>query len=38
LIKQIDSLNSIIEGLQAQLGALQQQQAIQQSAQAVAPV
>lgn len=32
LIKQIDSLNSIIEGLQAQLGAVQQQQAIQQSA------
>jgi chaperonin cofactor prefoldin len=31
LIKQIDSLNSIIEGLQAQLGAIQQQQAIQQS-------
>lgn len=31
LIKQIDSLNSIIEGLQAQLGAVQQQQAIQQS-------
>jgi hypothetical protein len=28
LIKQIDSLNSIIEGLQAQLGAVQQQQAI----------
>jgi hypothetical protein len=36
LIKQIDSLNSIIEGLQAQLGALQQQQAIEQSAQNVA--
>jgi hypothetical protein len=32
LIKQIDSLNSIIEGLQSQLGAVQQQQAIQQSA------
>lgn len=31
LIKQIDSLNAIIEGLQAQLGAVQQQQAIQQS-------
>ena len=31
LIKQIDSLNSIIEGLQAQLGAVQQQQAIQNS-------
>lgn len=31
LIKQIDSLNSIIEGLQSQLGAVQQQQAIQQS-------
>ena len=30
LIKQIDSLNSIIEGLQSQLGAVQQQQAIQQ--------
>lgn len=29
LIKQIDSLNSIIEGLQAQLGAVQQQQTIQ---------
>ena len=28
LIKQIDSLNSIIEGLQAQLGAVQNQQAI----------
>jgi predicted nucleic acid-binding Zn-ribbon protein len=28
LIKQIDSLNSIIEGLQAQLGAVQQQTAI----------
>ena len=32
LIKQIDSLNSIIRGLQSQLGAVQQQQAIQQSA------
>lgn len=31
LIQQINSLNSIIEGLQAQLGAVQQQQAIQQS-------
>lgn len=31
LIKQIDSLNSIIEGLQSQLGAVQQQQSIQQS-------
>jgi hypothetical protein len=31
LIKQIDSLNAIIRGLQAQLGAVQQQQAIQQS-------
>lgn len=31
LIKQIDSLNSIIEGLQAQIGAVQQQQAIQNS-------
>lgn len=31
LIKQIDSLNAIIEGLQSQLGAVQQQQAIQQS-------
>jgi chaperonin cofactor prefoldin len=36
LIKQIDSLNSIIEGLQAQLGAVQQQQAIQQGTQAEA--
>jgi len=36
LIKQIDSLNSIIEGLQAQLGAVQQQQAIQQSTQNLA--
>lgn len=36
LIQQINSLNSIIEGLQAQLGALQQQQAIEQSAQNVA--
>jgi len=36
LIKQIDSLNSIIEGLQAQLGAVQQQQAIQNSTQNVA--
>jgi hypothetical protein len=32
LIKQIDSLNAIIKGLQSQLGAVQQQQAIQQSA------
>lgn len=32
LIKQIDSLNAIIRGLQSQLGAVQQQQAIQQSA------
>jgi phage shock protein A len=31
LIKQIDSLNAIIRGLQSQLGAVQQQQAIQQS-------
>lgn len=36
LIKQIDSLNSIIEGLQAQLGAVQQQQAIQNSTQNLA--
>ena len=36
LIKQIDSLNSIIEGLQAQLGAVQQQQAIQNSTQNIA--
>jgi hypothetical protein len=36
LIKQIDSLNSIIEGLQAQLGAVQQQQAIEQGTQAQA--
>jgi hypothetical protein len=32
LIKQIDSLNSIIEGLQAQLGAVQQQQTISSAA------
>lgn len=36
LIKQIDSLNSIIEGLQAQLGAVQQQQAITSGTQAQA--
>ena len=36
LIKQIDSLNSIIRGLQSQLGAVQQQQAIQQGTQAQA--
>lgn len=36
LIKQIDSLNSIIEGLQAQLGAVQQQQAIEQDTQGLA--
>jgi hypothetical protein len=36
LIKQIDTLNSIIEGLQAQLGAVQQQQAIVQGTQAEA--
>ncbi|CAB4142698.1 hypothetical protein UFOVP449_70 [uncultured Caudovirales phage] len=36
LIKQIDSLNSIIEGLQAQLGAVQQQQAIENSTQNLA--
>ena len=36
LIKQIDSLNSIIEGLQSQLGAVQQQQAIQQGTQSQA--
>jgi hypothetical protein len=36
LIKQIDSLNSIIEGLQAQLGASQQQQAIVQGTRATA--
>ncbi len=36
LIKQIDSLNAIIEGLQSQLGAVQQQQAIQQSTAATA--
>jgi hypothetical protein len=36
LIKQIDSLNSIIEGLQAQLGAVQQQQAIEQGTQSQA--
>lgn len=36
LIKQIDSLNSIIEGLQAQLGAVQQQQSIQNATQNLA--
>ena len=36
LIKQIDSLNSILEGLQAQLGAVQQQQAITTGTQAQA--
>jgi hypothetical protein len=36
LIKQIDSLNSIIEGLQSQLGAVQNQQAIVQGTQAQA--
>jgi len=36
LIKQIDSLNSIIEGLQSQLGAVQQQQSIQQGTQSQA--
>lgn len=36
LIKQIDSLNSIIEGLQSQLGAVQQQQAITSGTQAQA--
>ncbi len=36
LIKQIDSLNAIIEGLQAQLGALQQQKLIEDSADSVA--
>jgi len=36
LIKQIDSLNSIIEGLQAQLGASQQQQALVQGTRATA--
>ena len=36
LIKQIDSLNSIIEGLQAQLGASQQQQAIVQGTRSTA--
>ncbi len=36
LIKQIDSLNAIIKGLQAQLGAVQQQQSIQQGTQAQA--
>lgn len=36
LIKQIDSLNSVIEGLQAQLGASQQQQAIVQGTRATA--
>lgn len=36
LIKQIDSLNSIIEGLQSQLGAVQQQQVIQAAASTLA--
>ena len=36
LIKQIDSLNAIIKGLQAQLGAVQQQQSIQQGTQSQA--
>jgi len=36
LIKQIDSLNSVIEGLQAQLGASQQQQALIQGTRATA--
>jgi hypothetical protein len=36
LIKQIDSLNSIIEGLQSQLGASQQQQALVQGTRATA--
>lgn len=36
LIKQIDSLNSIIEGLQSQLGAVQQQQVIQNATQTLA--
>lgn len=36
LIKQTDSLNSIIEGLQSQLGAVQQQQVIQAAASTLA--
>jgi len=36
LIKQVDSLNSITEGLQAQLGSVQQAQTIQNSVQSVA--
>ncbi len=36
LIKQIDSLNTIVEGLQSQLGAVQNQQAIVQGTQAQA--
>jgi predicted nucleic acid-binding Zn-ribbon protein len=36
LIKQIDSLNAIIKGLQSQLGAVQQQQSIQQGTQSQA--
>lgn len=36
LIKQIDSLNSIIEGLQSQLGAVQQQEVLQNSSKSLA--
>lgn len=36
LIKQVDTLNSIIEGLQAQMGSIQQQQAISQASQNIA--
>lgn len=36
LVKQVDTLNSIIEGLQSQMGAVQQQQAIFQAAESVA--
>jgi len=36
LIKQVDSLNSIVEGLQSQLGAVQQQQVIQAAASSLA--
>jgi hypothetical protein len=36
LIKQIDSLNAIIEGLQSQLGAVQQQEVLQNSSKSLA--
>jgi hypothetical protein len=36
LVKQIDTLNSIVEGLQSQIGSIQQQQAISQASQNIA--